>query len=151
MLAKNVVHSVLFAVVGCVGGALGCLRLGIPSLAVVAATGAWIVFALPCNLAAGTIFSLTLPYRINPGRITRPAGAQANTLPAALIQAGVFGVGALVFWICWSVVREQWLAAPILVALAAIACVAWLRILRFADDNANQRRDSLVATLMKGV
>ena len=82
LLAKNLLHSILFAVVAFAAGVLVCLRLGVPSFAVLAATGAWLVFVLPCNLAAGTIFSLTIPYRINPGRITRPAGAQANSLPA---------------------------------------------------------------------
>lgn len=148
LLAKNLLHSILFAVVGFAAGILGCLRLGVPSFAVIAATGAWLIFALPCNLAAGTIFSLTIPYRINPGRITRPAGAQANSLPATLIQSGVFGVGGLVFWLCWSL-RKQWLPVPIFVALAAVAFLAWTRILQYSDDNANQRRDYLVATLMK--
>lgn len=148
LLAKNLLHSILFAVVGFAAGVLVCLRLGVPSFAVLADTGAWLVFALPCNLAAGTIFSLTIPYRINPGRITRPAGAQANSLPATLIQSGVFGVGALVFWLCWSL-GEQWLPVPIFVALAAVAFFAWMRILHYSGENANQRRDYLVATLVK--
>ena len=75
-----------FVLVGFAAGVLSCLRLGVPPFVVLVATGAWLVFALPCNLAAGIIFSLAMPYRINPGRITRPAGAQANTLPAVLIQ-----------------------------------------------------------------
>jgi hypothetical protein len=99
-------------------------------------------------LAAGIIFSLAMPYRINPGRITRPAGAQANTLPAAFIQFGVFGVGVLVFWLCWSL-KNRWLPVPIFLALAGGALFVWLRVLHYSDDNANQRRDSLIATLMK--
>jgi ABC-2 type transport system permease protein len=115
---------------------------------VLAATGAWLVFALPCNLAAGIIFSLATPYRINPGRITRPAGAQANTLPAVLIQAGVLAVGMLVFWLCWSL-KNRWLPVPILLTLAAGAIFAWMRVLHYSDDNANERRDSLISALMK--
>jgi ABC-2 type transport system permease protein len=148
LLAKNLLHSILFALVGFVAGALSCLRLGVPPLAVLADTGAWLIFALPCNLAAGIIFSLTIPYRINPGRITRPAGAQANSLPAALIQLGVLGAGLLVFWLCWSL-KSPWLPVPIFLALAAGAFFAWMRILHYSDDNANQHRDSLIATLMK--
>jgi protein-S-isoprenylcysteine O-methyltransferase Ste14 len=115
---------------------------------VLADTGAWLVFALPCNLAAGIIFSLTMPYRINPGRISRPAGAQANTLPAALIQLGLLGVGLAVFWLCWSL-KNRWLPVPIFLALAVGAFFVWTRVLHYSDDNANQRKDSLVATLMK--
>ena len=148
LLAKNLLHSILFVLVGFAAGVLSCLRLGIPPFVVLAATGAWLVFALPCNLAAGIIFSLTMPYRINPGRITRPAGAQANSLSAALIQLGVLGVGVLVFWLCWSL-KNPWLAVPIFLALAGCALFVWLRVLHYSDDNANQRRDSLIATLMK--
>jgi ABC-2 type transport system permease protein len=148
LLAKNLLHSILFVLVGFAAGILSCLRLGLPPFVVLAATGAWLVFALPCNLAAGTIFSLTMPYRIHPGRITRPAGAQANTLPAMLIQLGVLGVGVLVFWLCWSL-KNRWLPVPIFLALALGAFFVWKRVLHYSDDNANQHRDSLIARLMK--
>ena len=146
-LAKNLLHSVLFALVALTAGVLSCLRLGVPPLLVLADTYAWLVFALPCNLAAGIIFSLTMPYRINPGRITGPAGAQANTLPAAFIQLGVLGVGAVVFWLCWSL-KHRWLPVPIFFALALGAFLVWMRVLHYSDENANQHKDSLIATLM---
>jgi ABC-2 type transport system permease protein len=148
LLAKNLLHSILFAVVGFAAGVLSCFRLGVPPLVVLAATGAWLVFALPCNLAAGIVFSLAMPYRINPGRITRPAGAQANTIPAVLIQLGVLGVGVSVFWLCWFL-KSRWLPVPILLALAVVAVLVWMRVLHYSDNNANQRRDELIATLMK--
>jgi ABC-2 type transport system permease protein len=147
-LAKNLLHAILFVLVGFVAGGLVCLRLGVPPLVVLVDTGSWLIFALPCNLAAGVILSLTTPYRIKPGRIARPAGAQANTLPAMLIQAGVLGVGALVFWLCWNF-KDRWLPVPILLALAVGAFFVWTRVLHFSGDNANQRRDALMATLMK--
>src|ERR1035438_5838935 len=56
-LAKNLLHSVLFVLAGFAAGVLTCLRLGVPLFVVLADTGAWVVFALPCNLAAGIIFS----------------------------------------------------------------------------------------------
>ena len=148
LLAKNLVHSILFALVGFAAGVLSCLRLGVPPFVVLAGTIAWLVFALPCNLAAGIIFSLTMPYRINPGRITRPAGAQANTFPAALIQLGVLGLGVFVFWLCWSL-KIPWLPVPIFLAMAVGALFVWMRVLHYSDDNAHQHRDSLIATLRK--
>jgi ABC-2 type transport system permease protein len=148
LLAKNLLHSILFVLVGFAAGALSCFRLGVPPLVVLADTGAWLIFALPCNLAAGIILSLSIPYRINPGRITRPPGAQANTLPAVLIQLGLLGVGVLVFWLSWSL-KNRWLPVPMFLALAAGASLVWMRILHHSDSNANQRRDSLIATLMK--
>jgi ABC-2 type transport system permease protein len=148
LLAKNLLHSILFFLVGFAAGALSCLRLGVPPLVVLADTGAWLIFALPCNLAAGIIFSLTVPYRINPGRIARPARAQANTLPAMLIQLGVLGIGLLVFWLSWSL-KSRWLPVPVFLALAVGASLFWTRILHYSDANANRRRDSLIATMMK--
>jgi hypothetical protein len=43
----------------------------------------------------------------------------------------------------------MWLAVPIFLALAVGAVIVWVRMLRNADAMANQRRDSLIATLMK--
>lgn len=147
LLAKNLLHSILFVLVGIAAGVLTSLRLGAPPV-VLAATGSWLIFALPCNLVAGNIFSLAMPYRINPGRITRPAGAQANALPAALIQLGVLGVGLSVIWLGWSL-NIRWLPVPIFLALAGGAFFAWTRVLRYSDHNADQRRDSIITTLMK--
>lgn len=147
-LAKNLLHGVLFILVACVAVALGCLRLGVPPAALMAALGAWLLFALPCNLAAGNILSLTMAYRINPGRIGRQPGSQANSLTAMLIQAGTLGVGAAVLSVCWSL-QKQWLAVPIFLALAVAAYFVWKRVLSNVDAMALQRRDELIATLMK--
>jgi ABC-2 type transport system permease protein len=147
LLAKNVFQSILFAVVAFAAAVLACVRLGGPPFVVLAGTAAWLVFALPCNLAAGIVLSLAIPYRINPGRITRPAGAQANTLPALLIQLGVLGVGMLVFSLSWSF-NIRWVPIPIFLVLSVGAFLVWIRVLHYSNDNANQRRESLIANLM---
>jgi ABC-2 type transport system permease protein len=148
LLAKNLLHSLLFCLDALLAGILCTLRLGGLDAVMLAATGAWVLFALPCNLAVGNIFSLTMPYRINPGRISRQRGSQANSLLSMLIQLGVLGVGAAVFGLCWFFDRP-WLAVLVFLALAAGAVFAWLRILGNVDGIANQRRDTLIATLMK--
>jgi ABC-2 type transport system permease protein len=148
LLAKNLLHSLLFAAVAVVAGVLAALRLGIPDSAVVAATGAWLVFSLPCNLAAGNIFSLKMPYRVNPGRISRQRGSQANAFLSLLIQLGVLAIGASVFALCWYLER-MWLAVPIFLLLAVGAVFVWRRVLDNSDAIANERRDALMATLMK--
>ena len=148
MLAKNLLHSAVFAVALVIAGLLATLRLGEPSAVVVAATVAWLLFVLPCNLAVGNIFSLTMPYRINPGRISRQRGSQASTLLSLLLQVGVLAVGALVFELC-SIGGMMWLTVPIFLALTAVAVFVWLRILGNSDDIASQHKDLLIATLMK--
>jgi ABC-2 type transport system permease protein len=148
MLAKNLLHSAVFAVVLVIAGLLATLRLGEPGAVVVAATIAWLLFVLPCNLAVGNIFSLTMPYRINPGRISRQRGSQASTLLSLLLQVGVLAVGALVFELC-SIGGMMWLTVPIFLALTVVAVFVWLRILGNSDDIASQHKDLLIATLMK--
>ena len=148
MLAKNILHSLLFAIVATVAGVLTSLRLGIPDVAVVAATAAWLLFALPCNLAAGNIFSIRMPYRVNPGRISRQRGSQANALLSLLVQLGFLAVGAAVFTLCWYLDR-MWIAVPVFLVLAIVAVFVWRQVLGNADALANERRDVLIATLMK--
>jgi ABC-2 type transport system permease protein len=148
LLAKNLLHATLFAVVAIVAAVLAALRLGIPDGAVIAATGAWLVFSLPCNLAAGNIFSLKMPYRVNPGRISRQRGSQANALLSLLVQLGVLAAGASVFALCWFLER-MWLAVPIFLLLAVGAVYVWRRVLDNSDAIAYERRDALMATLMK--
>jgi ABC-2 type transport system permease protein len=148
MLAKNLFHSSMFLLVALLAGVLTSLRLGVPGSAMIAATAAWLLFALPANLAAGNLFSLTMPYRINPGRIARQRGSQANALLSLLVQMGVIGVGAAVFAVCWFL-ENLWLAVPVFLALAGAAVFVWMRMLGNADAMANGRRDTLIATLMK--
>lgn len=148
LLAKNLLHSLLFAVVALLAGVLTTLRLGVADNAVIAATAAWLLFSLPCNLAAGNLFSLKMPYRVNPGRIARQRGSQANALLSLLVQLCVLVVGASVFAMVWFLDR-MWLAAPIFLVLAVGAVFAWRRVLDNADAIAYGRRDDLMQTLMK--
>jgi ABC-2 type transport system permease protein len=148
LLAKNLLHAILFAVVSVVSGILAILRLGLPDGVVLGATVAWLLFALPANLAVGNIFSLTMPYHVNPGRLTRQRGSAASALLSMLIQMTLLGVGAAVFGLCVADGR-LWLAIPILLALAGAAVYAWMRVLGNADSMANERRDLLMDTLGK--
>lgn len=148
LLAKNLFHSLLFGLSALVAGVLAGLRVGIPDTAVVAATGAWLLFSLPCNLAAGNIVSIKMPYRVNPGRISRQRGSQGNALFSLLIQLGFLAVGAAVFASTWFLGR-LWLATPIFLALAVGAIFVWMRLLSNVDSIANECRDALISTLMK--
>jgi ABC-2 type transport system permease protein len=148
MLAKNLFHSMLFFLTASVAAVLAIFRLGLPPAPVLAASAAWILFALPCNLAAGNIFSLSMPYRLNPGRLSRQRGSQASSLLSLLVQMGEMAVGALVLWLCWFTDR-LWLATPILLALAVIALVIWDRGLRNADALASRNKENLIAVLAK--
>jgi membrane protein implicated in regulation of membrane protease activity len=94
------------------------------------------------------VISLTMPYRINLGRLTRQRGSQANNLLSLLVQLAALAVSAAVFWACRAAGR-LWLTVPVFLILALAAIFIWLRMLRNAEAMANARRDSLIATLMK--
>lgn len=148
MLGKNLCHAVVFGFSLVVAGLLATMRLGEPDGLIVAITIAWLLFALPINLAVGNILSITMPYRVNPGRISRQRGSQASTIISLLLQVGVLGVGAAVFQICFFA-GVLWMAIPSFLLLAVVAVLVWLRILANTDDIAAQRKDMLLATLMK--
>jgi ABC-2 type transport system permease protein len=148
MLAKNLFHGMLYCLVAVLSAVLASFRLGHASAAVTALTFAWLLFALPANLAAGNIFSLIMPYRVNPGRLTRQPGSQANALLSMLAQTILLGVGAGVVGAC-TLIGRIWLAVPILLILAGGAVFAWTRVLRNADAMANEHRDELIAKLAK--
>jgi ABC-2 type transport system permease protein len=148
ILAKNLFHAALYIFVALVSGALAGLRIGWPDAEVLAATFAWIAFALPANLAAGNVISLTMAYRVNLGRIGRQSGSQANALLSMLIQTTILGIGIGVISLC-TILGRLWLATPILLVLSAIAVFTWLAVLRNVDTMANARRDALIAKLVR--
>jgi ABC-2 type transport system permease protein len=147
-LAKNMFHALLFGLIAMAAGLLAAWRLGAPSAAWLAATVAWLLFALPAHMAVGNIFSLTMPHKINLGRIGRQRGAQASALLGMLVQLAVLGVGAATVGLCL-VFGQLWMATPILLVLAVPACFVWLRVLGNTEAMANRRRDELIGTLAK--
>jgi ABC-2 type transport system permease protein len=147
-LAKNLFHALLFCLDALLVGGLAILRIGAPQGVMVAATAAWVLFALPCCLAVGNIYSLRIPFRIHPGKMTRQRGSQANALCSMGLLLAIMAVGAGIFGLGWAL-QAPWLAVLLLLVAAAAAVWAWLRGLRVVDALANQRREALLATLMK--
>jgi ABC-2 type transport system permease protein len=148
LLGKNLCHGLLYLLVALLSGFLAAMRLGNPGALAIAATVAWLAFALPANLAAGDVLSLTMAYRANLGRIGRQSGSQANALVSMLVQATVLGIGAAVINVSGSL-KAPWLAVPILIVLALIAVLAWIYVLRNADRIAQLRKDALIGKLAR--
>jgi ABC-2 type transport system permease protein len=149
LLAKNLFHALLYGLSALIAGVLASLRLGWPpSATVVGVTVAWLLFALPVNLAAGNIFSLTMPYRVNPGRMTLQGGSAGSALLSMVVQMIALGVGGAVFGLC-ILIGKLWLTIPILLAMAVAAVFAWVQVLRKSDALANQHKDTLLATLSR--
>lgn len=148
ILAKNLFHACLFAVDAVLVTIVASVRYGFPSATLLAATWAWLLFALPIHLSAGNLFSLVMPYRINLGKIGRQKGAQANALLSMVVQLGVLGVGIGVLFLCWFY-KHLWIAIPVFLCLAGVSILVWLRVLTNVDRMANQRREDLIAELVR--
>ncbi len=148
LLAKNLCHAALFAMVAMGSALLASVRLGRPGPAILATTAAWLAFALPANLAAGDIMSLMMPYRVNLGRLGRQAGSQANALLSMLIQASLLGIGAVVISLS-TFLGSTWTAAIVLTLLAVVAWIGWSIVLSKTDGIAASRREQLIARLAK--
>ncbi len=148
LLAKNLFHSLLFVVDAALVYILAALRYGAVEPVALAASAAWLLFALPVHLAVGNAFSVNMPYRVNMGRISRQKGSQANALLSLAVQVGVLGAGAAVFAGC-AFLGRLWLAIPIFLVLAAGAIFTWFRLLPRFEAVVYERRDDLIATLVK--
>ena len=148
LLAKNLFHALLYGSVAVLAGVFAASRVGIPDAFLLATTAAWLLFALPTNLAAGNLLSLTMPYRLNLGKLSRQRGSQASALISMLVQLGVVAVGLGIFELC-GFLGKMWLAPVAFLLLAAAMVVVWMEVLRRADNIAARNQDALIGTLAK--
>jgi ABC-2 type transport system permease protein len=132
ILSKNLLHFTLFLFEG----------------TLIAATIAWLVFAVPANFAVGNLLSITMPYRINMARIRRETGALGNGLLSMATQLVILLVGAAVLAPCVFLGRP-WLAPPIFLVLGVISLFVYLRVLGGVDSLVQSRMDALTLEIMK--
>lgn len=148
VLGKNAMHLLLFSVEAVLITAIVLYRFGLPPLSVAAATIAWILFAVPLDFAAGNIFSVLMPYRINLTRMRRQEFSLGNGLLSMLAQAFILGIGAAVMLPC-AAFHQPWLAAPILLALAAVSLLVYTQVLARIDRLIESHRESLIRDVAK--
>ncbi len=148
MLAKNLVQLTLFSLELVIVCSIVALRFGMPGREMLAATFCWLLFALPVQLSAGNVLSITMAYRMTLTRMSREQGSAGNGLLSLLIQLVVFGVGAAVFLPLARFGYAE-LAVPIFLVLAAGGVIAWLRVLSSADRMVANRREALIQSLAR--
>jgi ABC-2 type transport system permease protein len=148
MLSKNLIQLGLF----CFELVLVCLivrfRYGMPDITMIVVTFCWLLFALPLQLAAGNILSLTMAYRMTLTRMSREEGAAGNGFTSLAIQVVIVGIGAAVF-IPLSTHGHAAIAAVVFLLLAVVSVGFWLRIFSNLDRMAAARREDLIATLAR--
>jgi ABC-2 type transport system permease protein len=148
MLAKNLLQIGLFCLELVLVASVAVFRFGAPPPQLAIATFCWVLFALPANLAAGNILSITLAYRMTLTRLSREQGSVGNGLLSLLIQVIIFLVGVAVY-VPLALTRHAILAGPLLLVLAAGSVLMWLRGLANVGGMANRRREVLLATLVR--
>lgn len=148
MLSKNLVQLALFGVELAMACLIVYFRFHMPDAEIVAATFCWLLFALPLQLAAGNILSVTMAYRMTLTRMSREEGAAGNGLISLGIQLAVVGVGAAVF-LPLSSHGHAGVAAGVFLLLALCSAGFWLRIFWSLDRMAAARRENLIAALAR--
>lgn len=148
VLAKNAMHLALFALEAILITGIVIYRFGPPAPSMALATLAWILFAVPLYFTAGNLFSILMPYRVNMTRMRRQEFSLGNGLSSMLAQSVILGIGAAVMLPCAAFGRE-WLATPILLALAGVSIAVYLAILARIDRFMDSHRESLVRDIAK--
>ncbi|MGH9540230.1 MAG: hypothetical protein ACRD3H_20055, partial [Terriglobales bacterium] len=148
LLGKNLAHAAIFAlevVLVWVGTSLLYRR---PSIAVTVATLAAILFAVPIDLAAGNLFSLFSPTRVEAGVLGRQRASLTTVLASLGIRVTLFGASALLMWLARQH-EHSWILVLIFLAPAGFGFLAYELALGRVDRIALDNRDNLISQLSR--
>ena len=148
VMGKNLAHAAVFALeVGLVW--LGtCLLYRLPSLGVTMATLAGILFVVPIDLAAGNLFSIYSPTRIEAGVFGRQRASLTTVLASFAVRGALFGMGALMLWSSRTF-ENSWVELLVLWLPAAFAFTVYAFILDRVDGIALGHRENLISNLRR--
>ena len=146
MLGKNLAHTAVFAMEVLLVWMGTCLLYRPPSFVVTLATLAGILFVLPIDLAAGNLFSIYSPSRVEAGVFGRQRASLTTVLASFGIRGALFGVSALMLWLSRSY-RNPWMELPILWSPGALGFTAYIFALDRVDGMALKHRENLISNL----
>lgn len=148
VMGKNLAHAAVFALeVGLVW--LGtCLLYRLPSLGVSMATLAGILFVVPIDLAAGNLFSIYSPARIEAGVFGRQRASLTTVLASFAVRGALFGVGGLMLWFSRTF-ENSWVELLVLWLPAVFAFSVYAFVLDRVDGIALGHRENLISNLRR--
>jgi ABC-2 type transport system permease protein len=147
-LAKNLLTFLLtFAELVLILGVIVAVT-HFPSVVVLLATIAWLLFATFLNAAVGNLRSITAPRKVDLMKASRKQISQLSALLALGMIAVCTVVGAAVLVLC-NYLNRPWLMIPIFAALATIAFIVYLQVLSRIDTLALTHRETLAEELCK--
>ena len=148
VMGKNLAHAAVFVLeVGLVW--LGtCLLYRLPSLGVTIATLAGILFVVPIDLAAGNLFSIYSPTRIEAGVFGRQRASLTTVLASFAVRGALFGVGALMLWFSRTF-ENSWVELLVLWLPAVFAFAVYAFVLDRVDGIALGHRENFISNLRR--
>jgi ABC-2 type transport system permease protein len=146
MLGKNLAHAAVFAVEVLLVWAGTSLLYRPPSIGVTLATFAGILFVLPIDLAAGNLFSIYSPSRIEAGVFGRQRASLTTVLASFAIRGALFGGSAIMLWLSRRY-GASWKELFVFLPPAALAITAYVFALSQVDGMALSHRENLISNL----
>ena len=148
MLGKNLTHASILCFEIVIALIAVTLLYGRPALDVRIATLAGLLFAAPVNFAVGNMLSLYSPKKLDYSKFGRQRASQMTVLISLALQIVVVGVGVSVFWTA-RYLGNSWIAALLLLLLAAVSLTIYSMVLNRLDRLAQERRETLIAELCR--
>jgi ABC-2 type transport system permease protein len=148
VVAKNLAHMAIVA------GQIFLLWLGVriiyrpPTLAVVALTLAWYLFAAPINFTVGNLLSIYTPKRIDYATFGRQRASEATIFASLGVQLAIVGTGALVVFMALHF-ANLWIATLVLLGLSVPSIAGYFLLLSRIDRIAGNRREVLATELCR--
>jgi ABC-2 type transport system permease protein len=146
MLGKNLAHTAVFALEVLLVWLGTSVLYRPPTLGVTLATLGGILFALPIDLAAGNLFSIYSPSRIEAGVFGRQRASLTTVLSSFVIRGVLFGGGAVMLWFSRGY-GDSWLEPLIFILPAVFAFAAYVFALERVDGIALRHRENLISNL----
>jgi ABC-2 type transport system permease protein len=148
VLAKNLAHSVVLALVTFFVWLVVCLMFRPPSLSITIATISGILFALPINLAAGDLLSVYSPKKMDTAILGRQRLPTLTVFASLGVQIIVIGLASLNLLLARHF-GEVWIATLVFLALAGVTFVTYSLVLRRIDTIVLDRREVLIHELSR--
>jgi len=148
MTGKNLAHAAIFTLEVVLVWLGTSLLYRPPSIRVTLATVAGILFALPIDLAAGNLFSIYSPTKIEAGVFGRQRASLTTVLASFGIRGALFGGAALMLWLS-RVYGSSWIVVPVLLLPAVLAGAAYSIALNHVDKIALNHRDNFISQLSR--
>lgn len=148
VLAKNLTHAAILLVETFVAWIAVSVLYRPPTLDVMLATLAGLLFAAPVNFSAGNLLSIYAPKKLDYSSFGKQRASQTTVLMSLVVQLSIIGAGVGAFWLARSK-GSLWIATFLLMTLAGISLSVYSIILKRMDKLALARRETLIAELCR--